>query len=218
MSVRNIISSSDPTKAVLELPKLTNSQKVAITNPLQGDIVYDKSAGDISYYDGTNWQYVANLSNSFRICGWNLNTSEACGSGTTVIGSSGSHFTNCINNGQPISFSETNGVFTLVSGGGWYRINLHMIYNHAGLIQNNSFIVALRNTDGDTYTAYQLSVAGNSEFPPTGTVDIEGIFQFNVGDNVSIELSNSVGTIINVVGTTGSALGLTTYLNFQKVS
>lgn len=181
MSVANLLSSTSKNSACLEMPKLSTADRVAIVSPDEGTLVYDTTAKNLQYYDGTNWAGVTGStggSNTGGVCVFKLGTAENFPSGSSFpVGSlSPTNFTSV--------FSTFSVPVTVVSGlfnipvAGVYRISVNL---HASVATSpTTGTLVLRLVDNTATVIYTLQYPScvSTAFPSNFSYNFMFVGQF----------------------------------------
>lgn len=217
MSVRNIISSGDSTKAILEVPRLSTVQKNALASPYVGNLVYDVTDNNLSYYDGTNWASVTGSTggpSGNGVCSFNLVASENFTAGSSFpLGSlNPTNFASTFST-FPSPVTVTSGLFTLPASG-VYRICVSCHVSIATNPTNGTLIFKLVNGANTTTYSIQYPTCVSTAFPTDFNYNFEFVGQFASGNTVQCLVQNTSST----GAFTAESVNNGTVVSFEKVA
>jgi hypothetical protein len=195
-----ILDVSSTTRASRPVPSMTTAQRDAISSPPAGAMVYNTSAEEVQYYDGTNWKPLGGTAAVPKIAILDHRQNQGVNGGN-IVGSSWQ--TSPLNH----EYSDEDGIVSLSSNrftpvAGDYEVNITAVYI---LAASSRIRCRIRNiTAGTTqFTSIQAGFGGSSgpvSIVETFLMSCNGTDQYELQYYATANNTNGLGANLNVSG------------------
>lgn len=216
MSVVNLFSSTSKNSACLEFPKLSTADRLAISSPSEGLVVYDTTDKNLQYYDGTNWAGITGATSGSGVgcvCSFKLVASENYpASSTFPLGSvSPNNFVSSFST-FPNPVNVVSGLFTLPTSG-VYRISISCHVSVATTPSTGTLILKLVNGANTTTYTTQYPSCISTAFPTNFNYNFEYLGQFTAGNTLQCLVQNTSNGVFS-----SESLNNGTVVSFEQLA
>lgn len=189
-----VLDITSSTRGIL-IPRLTESDRLAISAPVQGLLVYQNDNSEGFYYYSSGWRYLFNSSSSILPVSQGGTGLSSVTSGNILYGSSASSLgstTNLTYSSSTLKITGTlNADGSIINRITTITSNTTLGATHNIIICNGASITvtlpAVSSNIGRTYTLKNINAASVT-IDPNGSELIEGASTYNLAQNRSVKI------------------------------
>lgn len=191
------------TKGLL-VPRMTTTERTAITSPATGLLVYDNDQSLFYYYNGTAWAAI-----TATITAWSINGNSSTVSGTDFLGTTDNQALEIKTNNILHTRIRTNGQIEVLNTGGSVYLGQKVgisddLNNHFNVGIGNSALVIMNTGTGSTAIGFCAMQSSTGSYNTTAGYFVMGNINGNGASNTGL---GQVTLLRNSTGSYNTALG-----------